>query len=751
MHVSANRSLRNLKTNQLELFGNVYIRRPRELLTADYARLDLNTERLIAEGNAVYYTPESVIYGTKMDFNYVSGTGAIENGRVENDQYTLVGQSLERLGEDEFLAQDADYTTCKDCPEAWKIHGETIRMTVEGYARITHMLIKINDTPLIYFPYVIIPVKTQRQTGLLFPKIRIGSIHGFQYIQPFFWAIGRSHDLTIGVGRLTARGYKQELEYRYALGSKSGGSIAGYFLKDRTYVAPYQQRFGLLSTHNLQLPWSTEFKLRWHDASDRDYARQFPEDIPGQYEPALVSEAGLARSGRDFSASITAKRIKRLLRPDLVGFDRQQVQELPSITMSSTDHRFFKRVPLYWGLSANFKRFWRQGGDFDLLLPPEPLPSDPREFTPGRDPLRRGFRLMFTPELYYTAHLGDYFQMVPSVQYRGFFYDFDKADISTLRRGYLVAQTELTTNFERVYGGAVKHRIRPALTYSVIPFIERNRDHPFSKQLDFGTGNVIGGTESGRQLDDFDVVPYSFNAPQYFIPIGHSLTYELGHSFILKSYETDNFSVIPKGRETERGMFKTPPGDTPTYRRVAHLLLGQTVNFVELRKNGGDEKPLSRAYAIGGIELNRINNSNEIYYYPYSKAFQLNTSITYNFARFRKRLLEYARSVSIGYSLNKATAQAEQITAGFTFSINDYFQVGMTRSMDLLSKKTLGTTGMIMYQSPSECYRVTLNFSQTIDRGIEVSPNLTVNLAGTGYSNFADPNALGGSMQQLQR
>ena len=53
MHVSANRSIRDLKNNRLELFGNVYIRRPQELLTADYAVFDLKNETLVAEGNVV--------------------------------------------------------------------------------------------------------------------------------------------------------------------------------------------------------------------------------------------------------------------------------------------------------------------------------------------------------------------------------------------------------------------------------------------------------------------------------------------------------------------------------------------------------------------------------------------------------------------------------------------------------------------------------------------------------------------------
>jgi lipopolysaccharide assembly outer membrane protein LptD (OstA) len=234
MHVSANRSLRDIKRNRLELFGNVYVRRPAELLTADYAVLDLNTERIVAEGNAAYFTAETVIYGSKMDFNYILGTGTIENGRVESEHYQLIGEELERLGEDDYMAKNADYSTCKDCPNSWKIHGRTIRLTLEGYARISNMVIKVNDAPVLYFPFLIVPVKTQRQSGLLFPKFRFGTVHGFQYIQPFFWAISRSLDVTLGFGKLTARGYKGELQHRYALGSRSFGQTDLFMLQDRT-------------------------------------------------------------------------------------------------------------------------------------------------------------------------------------------------------------------------------------------------------------------------------------------------------------------------------------------------------------------------------------------------------------------------------------------------------------------------------------------------------------------------------------
>ncbi len=743
MHVSANRSIRDIKRNRLELFGNVYVRRPSELLTADYAVLDLDTERIVAEGNAAYFTPETVIYGSKMDFNYILGTGTIENGRVESEHYQLTGDWLERLGEDQFLAKNADYSTCKDCPNSWKIHGKTIHLTIEGYARISNMLIKINDTPVLYFPYLIMPVKTERQSGFLFPKFRLGTVHGFQYIQPFFWALSRSQDLTMAFGRLTARGWKGELQHRYSLAGRSYGQTDAFLLQDRTFIDPYQRRIALHSFHNLVLPFSTELKLRWLDTSDRDYARFFPDDVPGVNEPALVSEASLSRTTRNLSVYADAKRIKKLLRNNLTGFDHQQVQEVPVVGVSTIDHQITKWIPLYWGFNLQYNHFWRDANAFDNL----PGLTDPSGlFVPGRDPLRRGQRVMWTPELYYTARLGSYLDFMPGVRYRGFYYSFDQKDVPDTRRGFLVADARLGTNMERVYGGTVKHRMRPSFTYSAIPFIQQDKNHPFSRQLDFGTGNQFVG-QNGRQFDDFDIVPVSFNAPQYFTPIGNSLTMELSNSFIMKDYGAQANSLIPESRRGEKGVVLSPASDVPSYRKVVDVTMGQTINFIEFRKSDrDDERPLSRAFLLSRTSLAQLQNTTELYYYPYSRAFQFSSGISYVFARFRKRLQSFERTVSLAYSRNKVTTPspgAENITGSFSFSINDYFSIGMSNTMDLITKRTTATTGTVVWQSPSECYQVSINISKRVDRGVEFTPNLVLNLNGMGYTNVMDPNSAG--------
>ncbi len=305
-----------------------------------------------------------------------------------------------------------------------------------------------------------------------------------------------------------------------------------------------------------------------------------------------------------------------------------------------------------------------------------------------------------------------------------------------------MASARTSTNLERLYGGTVKHRIRPTLTYNIIPFQESDRNHPFNRQLAFGKSNLLEG-QPGRQFDDYDIVPVSFeDTPQYFTPIGHSLTYEVYNYFILKSYGDDGVSVIPGAREGDKSIVRPPATNVPTYRKVVDFSLGQTVNFIEFRKNV-DERPLTRAFAIGSAGLNNVRNNTEVYYYPYSRAFQFSTGLTYVFANFRKRLQRYERSISLGYARNKVTAQAESVSAGFTWSFNDYLLVALNRSMDLLTGRQIATTGQFLYQSPSQCWQVTLNVSKSVDRGWDVSPNLVINLAGNGFSSLTDPNSAG--------
>src|SRR5207247_1463956 len=95
---------------------------------------------------------------------------------------------------------------------------------------------KINEAPALYLPYAIIPVKTRRQTGLLFPRIQPASQNGFTFMQPFYWAISRSTDATLAAGFYALRGVKAEGQFRYVLSPRSHGQLDGFYLRDKQFI-----------------------------------------------------------------------------------------------------------------------------------------------------------------------------------------------------------------------------------------------------------------------------------------------------------------------------------------------------------------------------------------------------------------------------------------------------------------------------------------------------------------------------------
>ncbi|MEW6057002.1 MAG: hypothetical protein AB1540_10345 [Bdellovibrionota bacterium] len=719
LHLSCTRSLRDLENNRLECFGNVYIRRPSELLTADYAVMDLSTEQLHAEGNVVYFTPDTVIYGSKMDFNFITETGIIEDGRVESDKYQLLGEKIERLSINHFKAYDGEYTTCRDCPASWKIAGKTIDLTVNGYAYLSHVFIKINEAPAMYIPYAVIPVKTERQSGFLFPRFQVRSQSGgFSLVQPYFWAISRSQDATIAVGRDTQRGDRGELEYRYMLSSRSRGQLNSYYLRDKTFVGdPYFNRWALNYQHNLALPFGIDQKALWLDASDRDYSRKIG-DIPGRAEPALVSEGGLSRTTREITVSANAKRIRSLLTRELTGFDSNTVQVLPSLTVASVDHRLAEAFPLHMGVSANYSRFDRRGPSFDSISDEGLDLTSSSNFIPGQTPLRKSDRFNIVPEMYYTARLAEVVELVPSVQYRSYHYQFDDRFAPSTNRGYLLGQAEAATTVDRVYGDRIKHSFRPSLIYSNIPFVQEDQRHPFIQQLKTG----------GYQFDQYDIVPVTSEDQRYFVPLGNSLSYRLGNKLILKS-----------------------EGTPAEYRKVVGLTSGQSVNFKEFQKDAEDQRPLSRFFTFLTVDTLRVQGRGEFFYYPYEQAKTYKLAASYVFARYRRRLLQFERSMTLSYNADQVAANSKEIGGSITWSINDYFGVGSGISYQFpFSQNSTDVPGRVKdvrasltYQSPSQCYKIVVDGAWRIDNP-EVAVNLTVpiNLTGEGFANLQDGGGL---------
>lgn len=769
LHWSGEKTVWDRKNNRVELFGKAAVNQPGETLVADYVLLDLNTRTLDARGNCVYVTSGTVMYGEEMHFNLDTRTGVIVSGKVSGEQFTLSGERINRLSSTRFQTHRGEYSTCFDCPFSWTLAGRDVDMEVGEYAVMESVTTKIKDTPVAWSPLLLIPIKTQRQTGFLFPQwgtVSNPSGLGFWFVQPFFWAIHRSADMTVAVGTVSGRGLKTQWEGRYALAPRSNGSAVVHYLKDELFVQK-PTRWALNIAQTQELPFRVDQKLRVVAAGDNLIHNNVNPGlgVPDNGGAYLKSEAMVSRSGV-MSGYLAVRRFRGLLHGlkekdpngDSVNFDQRTVQVVPTASLNMNDYFLFNS-PLAVGFTTNFSKFDRSGPLFDI----DPGLRDPNgakelgvsvvNTTPdgkpitfgvdqpilGVDPIRRATRFTAIPALYTTLRPMGYFSVVPSLQYRNYFYQFEQ-NIPALARSYFLYQTDFSTQLEKIYDAQdadfpkLKHLVRPTLTYSFIPprWIHEDHQHPFTQQMRFAQSNGL----SGYNFDNNDIVPLnpSYAYTNYFAPLGNSLTYGFTTQVIRKKKADSKL-----------------PG--PVYQQAFEFRANQTYNL-----RGGD-KPFSMFQSAATLTLTRLSAGAAYDYLPYvpisrdPKTGQLrgrqnfNVGVGYLFEKaLHQSVMIFERSVSLGYSRTTLGSSSSKLVASLTYSISDYLMPSVSWGYDFAfpepAKRLANVNARMKFQSPSRCWSLDIIGDAAPQEGRGLVPAFRVewalNLTGAGFASVGD-------------
>ncbi len=95
----------------------------------------------------------------------------------------IQGTKIERLGESDFRIEEGTFTTCNGEVPSWKFGASRMDVTLGGYARARNMIFYLKDIPSLYFPYMVYPAKTERESGLLIPSAGYSDKRGLSTTQ----------------------------------------------------------------------------------------------------------------------------------------------------------------------------------------------------------------------------------------------------------------------------------------------------------------------------------------------------------------------------------------------------------------------------------------------------------------------------------------------------------------------------------------------------------------------------------------
>jgi lipopolysaccharide export system protein LptA len=500
--------------------GNVRIVSGNTVLTADWMAFNDVQGRGVATGNVVYRAGDDELVASFIEFNVDTRRGLLFDGRFVSgaDQFRMEGDEIAKHGDDTYSFEEGMFTTCR-CPpgerDPWQIRASSADLEIGGYGTARNTTFEILGVPVVWLPWMIYPLKTERESGLLFPEFGYGSRNGFDIGLPIFWAARDNLNVTLTPRWLSKRGGKGDLDIEYVFGERSEGEVSGSFLYDQeidpnTEKDPFdRERWAVHGEQDVFLPFQLRLKSDFRFVSDNEYLSDFNDLSERRNDRFLQSNAFVGRAfGADGRVGALAAAIYTddLQNPDDQDRDKFLLQRLPMVALAALPAAVAPSVPVLsriipaLGFEYSFFVPQRRAADkYDGLADPayyvgdvfidtgiDGIPTERERDFPGDpdphdddgsfeldgiyqegEPLADdGHRVDFFPRVGVPFRIGNYIEAYPEVGWHQTFYDahFHGAE----ERHLLTAGLDLRTRLIRRFGGGMTHLVEPRIGYAFV-------------------------------------------------------------------------------------------------------------------------------------------------------------------------------------------------------------------------------------------------------------------------------------------
>lgn len=415
--------------------GNVVIYHANRVLRSSEVILDNNSGELNASGKVELEDGDNRLSSENLYINIRTSYTSIDNGKmfIKEDNYHIEGDKIERLSEDRFRIRKAKFTTCDGDRPCWSFEGNNINIRLNHFFTARHVSMSVKNFPVLYLPYIVLPIVQERQTGLLIPRIGYNTGEGLKLNNAFYWAISESKDATIYADYYSEKGWGGGLEYRYVYSEDTGGQFNGYYLSDDQ---ENRNRWDVKYQHRQVIADNLSAKLRVNHLNDETLYKDISEDVGERLQRTQDSDLYVSRRWDHMSSHLWAQYTQNL---DPAGDSTGIYQRLPEVSVNVMDTRA-GRLPVYYNLTSSASR-WEEE-DAGLT------------------------RLFISPALSARfAHKGFVFIPKAGIEQAYYYNDGDKAHkSSSLYKIGASLSTKLFRSFNTGHGKLL-HYVEPVLSY----------------------------------------------------------------------------------------------------------------------------------------------------------------------------------------------------------------------------------------------------------------------------------------------
>ncbi len=339
-------------------------------LAADWIAFSATTHTGVAVGNVKLQdgTDTLVADFAAVDLDRLVAVASDAELRTETTGFVVRAETLRKTGETTYSVERGNFTTCRCPPDQdtrpWEVDAASADVRVGGYAVARGVVPRVLGIPVAYVPWLIFPVKTERQSGFLIPEVASGSRDGTEIEAPFFWAAREDLNVLLRPRWIGDRGAKAAVEYEYLFGEEgtsSGGfaALPGDDAVDRSdpETRYASDRWAFWLSHDQPIGPGARFGAEVARASDNDYVVDFG-DLPGPVQQSRFLESrGFASLARGAGyADIELAHWDDLQSPNDLDRDDEQLQRLPDVELAWLPTPLFG-LPLRLGAGGRFTHF----------------------------------------------------------------------------------------------------------------------------------------------------------------------------------------------------------------------------------------------------------------------------------------------------------------------------------------------------------------------------------------------------------
>jgi LPS-assembly protein len=267
------------------LTGSVHIHYQDIDLQTDKAEIDLSTKIVTATGNVIIDQGPRRLTGTTAVFDLGAKVGTLTEatGKVAPDYY-FSGTKVAKVAENTYTVEHGIFTSCNQTVPDWSFRLGSARVEVDEYAHVHHASLRAKRLPLLYTPYILWPVKSERSSGFLVPNIGFSQRRGAELGLAYFQTLGRSYDTTFHVDLYTKNFLGLGNEFRYQPTEGTRGNVIGYIVRDSEKL-PFEEekdqwRWKTEWNHaTTDLPWKMRGLVHYQAFSDFNFFRDFERDF----------------------------------------------------------------------------------------------------------------------------------------------------------------------------------------------------------------------------------------------------------------------------------------------------------------------------------------------------------------------------------------------------------------------------------------------------------------------------------------